>query len=602
MNKKQSFAMTLFLGFMLLMFLKLLETLISGPGTEINYTAFKQMVNRGEISSVKITDDGNVRSIIATTAAKNTEDKRIWKTYAPSNDAELLKLLEDKKVEIKISTPSGLWTLLINWGPMLLLIMVWLVFMGKMAGGNAMGWGKSKAKLYSPNSPERATFNDVDGVDEAKEELQDVIAFLKDPYKFTRLGGRVPKGTLLIGPPGTGKTLLARAVAGEAGVPFFSVSGSEFVEMFVGVGAARVRDTFAQAKQNAPCIIFFDEIDVIGKSRGDVMRIGGHDEREQTLQQLLTEMDGFEPHQAIIIIAATNRPDVIDPALLRPGRFDRRVYVSPPEVKGREAILRIHAKKLPKISKDVDLSVIARGTPGLVGADLEVLVNEAALAASKKNKEDVTMADFEEAKDRALMGTERKSVVMSEDEKRTAAYHEAGHALVAKKMKSADPIHKVSIIPRGMALGVTQQLPQTDKHQYNKEELLSKLTILYGGRAAEQIVLNSVTTGAQNDFEHATELAERMVKEWGMSELGARTFRKQEAGNFLMREYRDNDCSEETKREVDNAVKKIVKKQYKFAEDTLRKNLRLLHKIAARLLEKETIDGAELDELIEDPA
>lgn len=594
--------MTLFLGFMLLMFLKLLETLISGPGTEINYTAFKQMVNRGEISSVKITDDGNVRSIIATTAAKNTEDKRIWKTYAPSNDAELLKLLEDKKVEIKISTPSGLWTLLINWGPMLLLIMVWLVFMGKMAGGNAMGWGKSKAKLYSPNSPERATFNDVDGVDEAKEELQDVIAFLKDPYKFTRLGGRVPKGTLLIGPPGTGKTLLARAVAGEAGVPFFSVSGSEFVEMFVGVGAARIRDTFAQAKQNAPCIIFFDEIDVIGKSRGDVMRIGGHDEREQTLQQLLTEMDGFEPHQAIIIIAATNRPDVIDPALLRPGRFDRRVYVSPPEVKGREAILRIHAKKLPKISKDVDLSVIARGTPGLVGADLEVLVNEAALAASKKNKEDVTMADFEEAKDRALMGTERKSVVMSEDEKRTAAYHEAGHALVAKKMKSADPIHKVSIIPRGMALGVTQQLPQTDKHQYNKEELLSKLTILYGGRAAEQIVLNSVTTGAQNDFEHATELAERMVKEWGMSELGARTFRKQEAGNFLMREYRDNDCSEETKREVDNAVKKIVKKQYKFAEDTLRKNLRLLHKIAARLLEKETIDGAELDELIEDPA
>ncbi len=602
MNKKQSFAMTLFLGFMLLMFLKLLETLISGPGAEINYTAFKQMVNRGEISSVKITDDGNVRSIIATTAAKNTEDKRIWKTYAPSNDAELLKLLEDKKVEIKISTPSGLWTLLINWGPMLLLIMVWLVFMGKMAGGNAMGWGKSKAKLYSPNSPERATFNDVDGVDEAKEELQDVIAFLKDPYKFTRLGGRVPKGTLLIGPPGTGKTLLARAVAGEAGVPFFSVSGSEFVEMFVGVGAARIRDTFAQAKQNAPCIIFFDEIDVIGKSRGDVMRIGGHDEREQTLQQLLTEMDGFEPHQAIIIIAATNRPDVIDPALLRPGRFDRRVYVSPPEVKGREAILRIHAKKLPKISKDVDLSVIARGTPGLVGADLEVLVNEAALAASKKNKEDVTMADFEEAKDRALMGTERKSVVMSEDEKRAAAYHEAGHALVAKKMKSADPIHKVSIIPRGMALGVTQQLPQTDKHQYNKEELLSKLTILYGGRAAEQIVLNSVTTGAQNDFEHATELAERMVKEWGMSELGARTFRKQEAGNFLMREYRDNDCSEETKREVDNAVKKIVKKQYKFAEDTLRKNLRLLHKIAARLLEKETIDGAELDELIEDPA
>jgi cell division protease FtsH len=489
--------------------------------------------------------------------------------------------------------------LLLNWFPMLLLIGVWIFFMRQMqvGGGKAMSFGKSRAKLLTENQ-HRVTFSDVAGVDEAKDDLQEIIAFLKDPKKFTKLGGRIPKGCLLVGPPGTGKTLLARAIAGEAGVPFFSISGSDFVEMFVGVGASRVRDLFVQGKKNAPCIIFIDEIDAVGRHRGAGLG-GGHDEREQTLNQLLVEMDGFEANEGVILIAATNRPDVLDPALLRPGRFDRRVVVPRPDVKGREGILQVHTRKVP-VGTDVDIGVLARSTPGFAGADLENLVNEAALLAARNNKEKVDMRDFELAKDKVMMGAERRSMIISDEEKRNTAYHEAGHALVAKLLPGADPIHKVTIIPRGMALGLTQQLPMDEKHTYPREYLLNNLVILFGGRVAEELVLNHMTTGAGNDIEKATDLARRMVCEWGMSEkLGPMTFGKKEEEIFLGRDFTQKvDYSESTAIEIDAEVRRIIQDSYHKAKELLKTNLRLLHKVAESLLEKEVLDGSEIDAIV----
>jgi cell division protease FtsH len=444
----------------------------------------------------------------------------------------------------------------------------------------------------------KITFRDVAGVDEAVEELHEIKEFLENPKKFQALGARIPKGVLLYGPPGTGKTLLARAVAGEAGVPFFSISGSDFVEMFVGVGASRVRDLFEQAKQASPCIIFMDEIDAVGRHRGAGLG-GGHDEREQTLNQLLVEMDGFEANEGVILIAATNRPDVLDPALLRPGRFDRRVVVPRPDVKGREGILQVHTRKVP-VGSDVDIGVLARATPGFAGADLENLVNEAALLAARNNKEKVDMQDFELAKDKVMMGAERRSMIISEEEKRNTAFHEAGHALVAKLLPGADPIHKVTIIPRGMALGLTQQLPIDEKHTYPREYLLNNLVILFGGRVAEELVLNHMTTGAGNDIEKATDLARRMVCEWGMSEkLGPMTFGKKEEEIFLGRDFTQKvDYSESTAIEIDAEVRRIIQDSYHKAKDLLKSNLRLLHKVAETLLEKEVLDGSEIDAIV----
>ena len=489
--------------------------------------------------------------------------------------------------------------LLVNWFPMLLLIGVWIFFMRQMqvGGGKAMSFGKSRARLLNENQA-RVTFSDVAGVDEAKDELQEVIAFLKDPKKFTRLGGRIPKGCLLVGPPGTGKTLLARAIAGEAGVPFFSISGSDFVEMFVGVGASRVRDLFVQAKKQAPCIVFVDEIDAVGRQRGAGLG-GGHDEREQTLNQLLVEMDGFEANDGVILIAATNRPDVLDPALLRPGRFDRRVVVPRPDIKGREGILAVHSRRVP-LENDVDIRVLARGTPGFAGADLENLVNEAALLAARNDKEKVNMNDFELAKDKVMMGTERKSMIISDEEKRNTAYHESGHALVAKLLPGADPVHKVTIIPRGMALGLTQQLPMDERHSQDKQHLLNNVTILFGGRVAEELILDHMTTGAGNDIERATEIAHRMVCEWGMSEkLGPMTFGKKEEQIFLGRDFtQQQDYSESTAVEIDREVRHIIQECYEKAKEILTTHIELLHRVARELLDKEVLDGAEIDVIV----
>jgi len=551
-------------------------------------------VDRGEVQEVVI-QGHNIQG-----KYKNGER---FRTFAP-NDPELVKSLRDKNVKIAAKPEDeSPWymVLLLNWFPMLLLIGVWIFFMRQMqvGGGKAMSFGKSRAKLLTENQ-HRVTFSDVAGVDEAKDDLQEIIAFLKDPKKFTKLGGRIPKGCLLVGPPGTGKTLLARAIAGEAGVPFFSISGSDFVEMFVGVGASRVRDLFVQGKKNAPCIIFIDEIDAVGRHRGAGLG-GGHDEREQTLNQLLVEMDGFEANEGVILIAATNRPDVLDPALLRPGRFDRRVVVPRPDVKGREGILQVHTRKVP-LATDVDVSVLARATPGFAGADLENLVNEAALLAARNNKEKVDMGDFELAKDKVMMGAERRSMIISDEEKRNTAYHEAGHALVAKLLPGADPIHKVTIIPRGMALGLTQQLPMDEKHTYPKEYLLNNLVILFGGRVAEELVLEHTTTGAGNDIEKATDLARRMVCEWGMSEkLGPMTFGKKEEEIFLGRDFTQKvDYSESTAIEIDSEVRRIIQESYHRAKDLLKSNLRLLHKVAEKLLEKEVLDGSEIDAIVRD--
>jgi cell division protease FtsH len=561
---------------------------------EIIFSEFIAAVDRGEIQEVTI-QGHNIQG-------KYRNGER-FRTFAP-NDPDLVKSLREKKIKIAAKPEDeSPWymVLLVNWFPMLLLIGVWIFFMRQMqvGGGKAMSFGKSRAKLLTENQ-HRVTFNDVAGVEEAKEDLQEIIAFLKDPKKFTKLGGRIPKGCILVGPPGTGKTLLARAIAGEAGVPFFSISGSDFVEMFVGVGASRVRDLFVQGKKNAPCIIFIDEIDAVGRHRGAGLG-GGHDEREQTLNQLLVEMDGFEANEGVILIAATNRPDVLDPALLRPGRFDRRVVVPRPDVKGREGILAVHTRKVP-LDSDVDISVLARGTPGFAGADLENLVNEAALLAARCNKDKVDMHDFELAKDKVMMGSERRSMIISEEEKRNTAYHEAGHTLVAKLLPGTDPVHKVTIIPRGMALGLTQQLPIDEKHTYPREYLLNNLAILFGGRVAEELVLNHMTTGAGNDIERATELARRMVCEWGMSEkLGPMTFGKKEEQIFLGRDFtQQQDYSESTAVEIDAEVRRIIQASYLRAKDLLHTNLHLLHKIAERLLEKESLDGAEIDALVQE--
>jgi cell division protease FtsH len=564
---------------------------------EISFSEFIQAVEQDQVAQVLI-QGKNIRGEYKN---ERGENGRSFKTFAPE-DPSLVKLLRDKNVGIKARPEDGeawYFVALVNWAPMVLLVAVWVFFMRQMqvGGGKAMSFGKSRAKLLSENT-HKVTFNDVAGIDEAKEELEEIIAFLKDPKKFTKLGGRIPKGVLLVGSPGTGKTLLARAIAGEAGVPFFSISGSDFVEMFVGVGASRVRDLFVQGKKNAPCIIFIDEIDAVGRHRGAGLG-GGHDEREQTLNQLLVEMDGFETNEGVILIAATNRPDVLDPALLRPGRFDRRVVVARPDVKGREGILKVHVRRVP-LSDDENIELLARQTPGFAGADLENLVNEAALLAARLNKDKVDMADFELAKDKVMMGSERKSMIISFEERRNTAYHEAGHALVAKLLPGADPVHKVTIIPRGMALGLTQQVPLDDRHTYSKDFLVDQLTILFGGRSGEELVLGHMTTGAGNDIEKATELARKMVCEWGMSEkLGPMTFGKKEEEIFLGRDFTQRvDYSESTAVSIDVEVRRIILEAYERARLLLRRNLEVLHKMAEALLEREVLDGAEIDEII----
>ena len=559
---------------------------------EIIFSDFGAAVERGEVAEVVI-QGNNIQGKYKSGGS--------FKTFA-AEDPQLVRSLRNQNV--KIAAKSGeespwYMTLLLNWFPMLLLLGVWIYFMRQMqaGGGKAMSFGKSRAKLLN-ETQQRITFADVAGVDEAKDDLQEIIAFLKDPKKFTKLGGRIPKGCLLVGAPGTGKTLLARAVAGEAGVPFFNISGSDFVEMFVGVGASRVRDLFVQGKKKAPCIIFIDEIDAVGRHRGAGFG-GGNDEREQTLNQLLVEMDGFESNEGVILIAATNRPDVLDPALLRPGRFDRHVVVPRPDIKGREGILNVHARKLP-LAADVDVNVLARSTPGMTGADLENLVNEAALMAARHDQESVTMVDLEMAKDKVMMGAERRSMIISDAEKRITAYHEAGHALVAKLLPGADPIHKVTIIPRGMALGLTQQLPENEKYTYGAEYLLNNLVIMFGGRVAEELVLDQITTGAGNDIERATDLAHRMVCEWGMSEkLGPMTFGKKEQEIFLGRDFTQKvGYSKNTAIEIDAEIRRIIQESYQRAKDLLTTNLQLLHGIAEKLLDQETLDGSELDAIV----
>ena len=536
---------------------------------------------------------------------KSGQEFRVQLTNEQAKNELLKKGLEQvngqrrvEKVEDESGSSSYILPMLITWAPLLFIIGIWIFMLRQMqSGGNkALSFGKSRAKLLN-NQQKRVTFKDVAGVEEAKEELQEIIEFLKEPQKFQKLGGRIPKGVLMMGPPGTGKTLLARAIAGEANVPFFSISGSDFVEMFVGVGASRVRDLFEQGKKNAPCIIFIDEIDAVGRHRGAGLG-GGHDEREQTLNQLLVEMDGFESNDGVILIASTNRPDVLDPALLRPGRFDRRVVVSRPDVRGREGILKVHTRKIP-LGEDVDISVIARGTPGFTGADLANLVNEAALNAARYNKKLVAMGDFELAKDKVLMGAERKSMVISNEEKRVTAYHEAGHTLVGLKVPNADPVHKVTIIPRGMALGVTQQLPEGDRHNYSEEYLLGQIAILMGGRIAEDTFLGSITTGASNDIERATELARAMVCEYGMSEMGPLTFGKKEEQIFLGREIAQHrDFSEETAIKIDEQVKKIVTFQYERAKSIIEDNRDVMIRLAEALLERESLDGVEIRRIV----
>ncbi len=527
---------------------------------------------------------------------------RKFRVLIPKEEApQVIETLHAKSVPLSVKeVRSSDWVLiLLNALPLLLLAgFVFFLMRQMQAGGNkALSFGKSRARLLSAQQ-KKATFKDVAGSDEAKEELQEIIEFLKDPQKFQKLGGRIPKGVLLVGPPGTGKTLLARAIAGEANVPFFSISGSDFVEMFVGVGASRVRDLFEQGKKNAPCIIFIDEIDAVGRHRGAGLG-GGHDEREQTLNALLVEMDGFESNEGVILIAATNRPDVLDPALLRPGRFDRRVVVARPDVKGREEILRVHTRKVP-ISDDVDLSIIARGTPGFSGADLANLVNEAALWAARQNRKFVLMVDFEMAKDKVLMGVERKSMILSDEEKKNTAYHEAGHALVAAMTPGADPVHKVTIIPRGMALGLTMQLPEADKHTYTKEYLEGMLAVLMGGRTAEELFLGHITTGAGNDIERATDIARNMVCEWGMSEMGPLAYGKKEEAIFLGREIAQHrDFSEDTALHIDKEVKRIVNEAYGRAHALLSDHRETLEKVALALLEREVLDAVEVKLLME---
>ncbi|MCD4716933.1 MAG: ATP-dependent zinc metalloprotease FtsH, partial [Desulfobacterales bacterium] len=561
-----------------------------GNSVSIGYSDFLSMVESESVSQVTIQGD-NISGLSA---------QGSFYTFAPK-DPELIQLLKSKGVKISAKPENGSsWSrVFLSWVPMLLLVGVWIFFMRRMQGGNGnpLSFGKSQAHLMS-DSRGKVTFEDVAGIDEAREELQEIVDFLREPGKFTRLGGRIPKGVLLVGVPGTGKTLLARAIAGVADVPFYSISGSDFVEMFVGVGASRVRDLFKQGKKNAPCIIFMDEIDAVGRHRGAGLG-GGHDEKEQTLNQLLVEMDGFESNEGVILISATNRPDVLDPALLRPGRFDRQVVVPVPDIMGRVGILKVHVRKTP-LSNDVDLDVLARGTPGFTGADIENMVNEAALMAARRGKDRLEMVDFEDSKDKVMMGAERKSMIISDEEKKTTAYHEAGHTLVARLLPGTDPIHKVTIIPRGRSLGLTQQLPVDEKHTYPKDYLVSNICISMGGRAAEELVLKIQTTGAENDIKKASELARKMVCEYGMSEeLGPLTFGKREGPIFLGREFTQHrDYSELTAQKIDEEVRDIVVGAYKKAVRLIKNNEDTLHNMANALLEKETLNSGEIDELM----
>ncbi len=594
-----SFTKNLVLWITISLVMIVLFNLFNQPQTvdsKIPYSEFINKVDNGEVLAVKIQGQ-KITGVLV-------EDKR-FQTFAP-NDPQLVDKLIQNKIQV-VAEPQeeAPWymTLLVSWFPMLLLIGVWIFFMRQMQGGGggrggAMSFGRSRAKMLTKEQT-KVTFADVAGVDEAKEELSEVVDFLSEPKKFTRLGGRIPKGVLLIGPPGTGKTLLARAVAGEAGVPFFSISGSDFVEMFVGVGAARVRDLFTQGKKNAPCLIFIDEIDAVGRQRGAGLG-GGHDEREQTLNQLLVEMDGFESNEGVILIAATNRPDVLDPALLRPGRFDRQVVVPTPDLRGRQRILQVHTRKSP-LDRNVNLEIIAKGTPGFSGADLENLVNEAALHAAKNNQDEVRMDDFEEAKDKVLMGKERRSVILSEEEKRVTAYHEAGHALIPKLLTGMDPVHKVTIIPRGMAMGLTQTLPEDDRHSYSKDYMENMLVFMLGGRVAEELFIGKITTGASNDIERASKMSRKMVCQWGMSDkLGPLSFGDNTEQVFLGKELIHNkDYSEDTARLIDSEVRRFIDEAHEQARSLLREHEAVMHRMAEALLERETISGKDIDLLMQ---
>jgi cell division protease FtsH len=568
------------------------------PNKALKFSQFIELVQQGKVAEVTFKNE----DVIVGKLKEPVDGRTSFETVGDTKNPVFTEILKANKLipDYEQAEKTPFWQqMLVSWFPMLLLFFVFFIFMRQIqsGGGKAMSFGKSKARMLN-ESNRKFTFKDVAGAEEAKQDLEEIVHFLKDPKKFTRLGGRIPKGVLLMGPPGTGKTLLAKAVAGEAGVPFFSISGSDFVEMFVGVGASRVRDLFEQGKKHAPCIIFIDEIDAVGRHRGAGLG-GGHDEREQTLNQLLVEMDGFEGNEGVILVAATNRPDVLDPALLRPGRFDRRVVVSNPDLKGREEILKVHTRKVP-LDPKVELSIIARGTPGFSGADLENLVNEAALIAARKDKKFVELHDLEDAKDKVLMGSERKSLVLSEQERKTTAFHEAGHTLVGRSLPGTDPIHKVTIIPRGMALGVTQTLPREDRVSMDKVKAENMIAFLMGGRVAEEAVFNQKTTGAGNDIERATEFARRMVCEWGMSDiLGPLTFGKKEEAIFLGREISQHrDYSEQTAQTIDREVRDIVERNYQRARQLVAENIAALHRIAEALLEYETIDGEEVDRLI----
>ncbi|GJL64431.1 MAG: ATP-dependent zinc metalloprotease FtsH [Nitrospirales bacterium] len=578
--------------FMILLF-NLFTVPTNPPEENIIFSDFMAHLDRNEIEKV-IIKHNNISAIL--------KDGTRVRTYSVEYP-DLVKVLRERSVQIEAKPPDeNPWyiTFLVTWGPFILFLGLWFFLMRQMQiGGNrALSFGKSRARLLTEDK-KKVTFADVAGVDEAKQDVVEIIEFLKDPQKFQKLGGRIPKGVLVVGPPGTGKTLLAKAIAGEAGVPFFSISGSDFVEMFVGVGASRVRDLFEQGKKHAPCIIFIDEIDAVGRLRGAGLG-GGHDEREQTLNQLLVEMDGFDTTEGVILIAATNRPDVLDPALLRPGRFDRQVIVNRPDVRGRIEILKVHTKKVP-VNEDVDLEQIARGTPGFSGADLENLVNEAALWAARLDKKSVELVDFENAKDKVMMGAERKSMVLSDEEKRTTAYHEAGHALMAKLLPGTDPVHKVTIIPRGRALGMTMQLPIDDRHSYSKDFLYNTLAILFGGRVAEELIFKNVTTGAGNDIERATELARKMVCEWGMSDtLGPLTFGKKDEEIFLGREINTRrDFSDQVALEIDREVKRLILESYERTKRMLTENIHTLRALAEALLEKEVLDAMEVEEIVQ---
>jgi len=592
--KHKNLALWIVIGLFMIMVINLFNVPTNPLEKEMVFSDFMYAVDNGDVGEVTIKEHSILGSM---------KDGEQFRTYSP-NDPELISKLRAQDVRITVRpADKSPWyiTFLLSWGPMLLIIGLWLFFIRQMqSGGNrAMSFGKSRAQVLSEDK-KKVTFADVAGVDEAKLEVQETVEFLKDPPKFQKLGGRLPKGMLVVGPPGTGKTLLARAIAGEAGVPFMSISGSDFVEMFVGVGASRVRDLFEQGRKNAPCIIFIDEIDAVGRLRGAGLG-GGHDEREQTLNQLLVEMDGFDATEGVILVAATNRPDVLDPALLRPGRFDRQVYVGRPDIKGRTEVLKVHIKKVP-LAPDVDLEIIARGTPGFSGADLENLVNESALLAARHDKTQVEMQDFEDAKDKIMMGVERKSAIMSPDEKRNTAYHEAGHAVVAKLLPGTDPVHKVTVIPRGQALGLTMQLPTEDRHSYYKDFLINNLAILMGGRIAEEVFIGRISTGAGNDIERATDLARKMVTVWGMSEkMGPLTYGQGQEEVFLGREISQHrDYSEATAAQIDEEVRDLVVGSYERATKLITDHKDALIAVAEALIERETIDSKDLDEIFAD--